>query len=131
MHKSLFFYIIYQILNYQIGEQMLSQIKYFISGVIVTLSTIFIFNLEANNMVEEIPQSTFNIENINYNFQDIDWNNMFASEQKFTESKINSLKLKMKQCEKFENFVNQYINHDQNINLYELHLFDNYYEDNC
>lgn len=110
---------------------MLSQIKYFISGVIVTLSTIFIFNLEANNMVEEIPQSTFNIENINYNFQDIDWNNMFASEQKFTESKINSLKLKMKQCEKFENFVNQYINHDQNINLYELHLFDNYYEDNC
>ena len=41
------------------------------------------------------------------------------------------LKLKIKQCEKFENFVNQYINHDQDINLYELHLFDNYYEDNC
>ena len=40
----------------------------------------FIFNLEANNMVEEILQSTFNIENINYNFQDIDWNNMFASD---------------------------------------------------
>ena len=59
---------------------MLNQIKYFTSCVIVTLSTMFIFNLEANNIVEEIPQSTFNIENINYNFKDIDWNNMFASD---------------------------------------------------
>ena len=58
---------------------MLNQIKYFTSCVIVTLSTMFIFNLEANNIVEEIPQSTFNIENINYNFKDIDWNNMYGT----------------------------------------------------
>lgn len=111
---------------------MLSQIKYFISGVIVTLSTIFIFNLEANNNIEkEILKSSITIDQVHYDFKEVDWSNMFSTEKEFTEAKINSLRLKMKKCEVFKNFVNQYINNDQKINLYELHLFDNYYDETC
>lgn len=111
---------------------MFNKIKYFMSGVIVTLSTLFIFTLEADNDVEkEILKSSINVEQVNYDFKEVDWNNMFSTEKEFTEAKINSLKLKMKKCEPFEIFVNKYINSDKKINLYELHLFDNYYDEIC
>lgn len=111
---------------------MLNQIKYFMSGVIVTLSTIFIFNLEANNDIEnKISRTKLTVDNINYDFNEVDWNNMFVNESEFKNAKINSLKLKISKCSNFKEFVNNYINNDDTINIYELHLFDNYYEENC
>ena len=109
---------------------MINKIKHFFSGVLTTLSCLLVVNLSAENDLE-IVTKTMTIQTVNYQFEDIHWRSMFDSAEHFKESKINSLSFKMNQCQEFSKFINKYINQDENISLYELHLFDSYYEDNC